>query len=37
MAEFVVNLGMSPSEYKTLTLGERTAILQAARKRNRRR
>jgi hypothetical protein len=35
MAEFVVHIGMAPSEYKTLTLGERTAILRAARKRRR--
>lgn len=36
MAVFVVHLGMAPSEYKTLTLGERNAILSAARKRKRR-
>lgn len=34
MASFVVHLGMSPTEYKALTLGEREAIASAARKRS---
>jgi hypothetical protein len=33
MASFVVNVGMSPSDYYALTLGERDAISRAARKR----
>jgi hypothetical protein len=33
MAAYVTNLGMSPSEYRNLTLGERDAIAKAARKR----
>lgn len=33
MASFVVGLGIAPSEYKALTLGERNAIADAARKR----
>lgn len=33
MASFVVHLGMAPSEYKALTLGERDAIARVAQKR----
>lgn len=29
MAEFVVKIGIAPSEYKALTIGERAAIARA--------
>lgn len=35
MAQFVVGLGIAPTEYKALTVGERDAIISAANKRRR--
>lgn len=29
MADFVVKIGIAPSEYKALTIGERQAIIRA--------